>query len=224
MKERIKIDSSILSLVVILTGFMFFFPGLYSKNTLLNDLTNFFGIIFILKGNFIRMAARGHKKAHSAKSESLVTTGLYSITRNPMYLGSFTMGAGFVLIVWPWWALPIFGFLFYLRFRIQVKREEEHLFKNFPEDFKAYCNKVPCVFPSLKKWPTIKAKDVLSLDEAFSTKETRGLFLWPLLAFGLEYLQQMFVFQQFSLIPIVYIFVIAILAFDLGFLLSYLRD
>jgi len=30
-----------------------------------------------------------------------------------MYLGSFLMGAGFILIVWPWWTLPIFAALFF---------------------------------------------------------------------------------------------------------------
>src|SRR3990167_9267300 len=120
MKTRIKIDSAILSFFIILTGFLYQFPSLYAGSPLTDDLLDFLGVIVVLKGTFIRMAARGYKKAYSKSGAGLVTTGPYTLVRNPMYLGSFLMGAGFILMVWPWWSLPVFAGLFYLRFSRQI--------------------------------------------------------------------------------------------------------
>ena len=128
--------------MIILTGLLYQFPRVYYANRFFDNILDFIGLSVMLKGVYIRMAARGHKKAHSNQGEGLVTTGLYSYTRNPMYLGTFLVGAGFVLIVWPWWSLPIFGWLFYLRFKKQVLKEEKHLRGLFKEEYKIYCRKV----------------------------------------------------------------------------------
>ena len=140
MKKRIKIDSALLSFIIIITGFLFAFRGLYPLNPFLDDALDFLGFIVLLSGILLRMAARGHKKAHSKKSQALVTSGPYMLVRNPMYLGSFLMGAGFILIVWPWWSLPLFAVLFYIRFKKQVVKEEEFLEELTGRRYKAYCN------------------------------------------------------------------------------------
>jgi len=143
MKERIKIDSSLLSIIIIVTGFLYFFPNLYPQNLILDDIFDFLGMICIFKGLLLRMAARGHKKAHSQRSKSLVMTGPYSLVRNPMYLGSFLLGVGFILIVWPWWSVPIFAALFYMRFKIQVGKEESFLQESFESEYpRAYSRRL----------------------------------------------------------------------------------
>lgn len=71
-------------------------------------------------------------------ASSLVSTGVYQITRNPMYLGLL-----FVLIGWAFylssaWALlgPLFFFLFIDRF--QIAPEERALSTIFGAEFSAY--------------------------------------------------------------------------------------
>jgi len=211
MKDRIRIDSTLLSVVIILTGFLFLWPGLYPQNVLIDTALDFLGMLFILKGVVLRMAARGHKKAHSEKSQSLVTTGPYAVVRNPMYLGSFFIGVGFILLVWPWWAVPVFAAAFYYRFNQQIKKEELFLQQAFSNTYREYCSRTPRLFPSI--FPFLQGKKVLSdtcnLEEAFSTKEKRGLFFWPLLAIVMETLQEVVVFHSVDLINTLIVFSVA---------------
>lgn len=213
MKKRIKIDSAVLSFIIILTGFLYQFPHLYSTNPLWDNVLDFFGLIMILKGTYVRMAARGHKKEHSGKGQELVNTGLYAYTRNPMYLGSFFIGAGFVLIVWPWWTLPVFAWAFYLRFKRQIVKEEKYLKKHFSENYKVYCREVPRIFPCWKVCRKINVKQVLPWDEVWSTKEKRGLIAWPALALVLETIQEKIVFDTIHIPQTVFVFLAAMSVF-----------
>ena len=75
-------------------------------------------------------------------SSSLVTWGIYSITRNPMYLGLLTMLSGWAVFLSNALALlflPVF--LFYLN-RFQIKPEERTLTAIFGEDYVAYQGRV----------------------------------------------------------------------------------
>ena len=72
----------------------------------------------------------------------LVITGLYKISRNPMYVGLLTMLFGFA--VWlgsltPFFALP----LFYLVITaMQIKPEEKSLLKKFGKEYQTYKDSV----------------------------------------------------------------------------------
>ncbi|MEM1112351.1 MAG: isoprenylcysteine carboxylmethyltransferase family protein [Pseudomonadota bacterium] len=73
---------------------------------------------------------------------ALVTTGVYSFSRNPMYLGmtlvllgtAITVGATMALLV-----PPVFVAIIEWRF---IRPEERMLLELFPEEFSAYCQKV----------------------------------------------------------------------------------
>ena len=194
MKPRIKIDSSILVFLIVFTAFLFQFTNLYVQNKVVDNLFDCLGLVIILFGVLIRMAARGHKKAFSQKSEELVTSGLYQHTRNPMYLGSFSLGAGFILIVWPWWSLFLFAGMFYLRFNKQMVKEEKFLFEKFGQQYNDYCKEVPRIFPKIGKLQQLNLREVFPYAQAISTKEKRGLIGWPVLAVFLETLQEQIVF------------------------------
>lgn len=194
MKKRIKIDSSILSFIIILTGLLYMFPGLYAGNYAVDTIFDCLGLIAIIKGTLLRMIGRGHKKATSKLSNKLVTDGPYLICRNPMYLGSYLIGAGFALIVWPWWMIPLFTGMFYIRFNVQVKKEEEFLRSTFGQEYETFCKNVPRVFPSIMKMRTVKIKQIINWDELFSTQEINGLWGWPLLALVLESIQEQLIY------------------------------
>jgi protein-S-isoprenylcysteine O-methyltransferase Ste14 len=222
MKKRIKIDSALLSFIIIVTGFLFAFRGLYPLNPFLDDALDFLGFIVLLNGILLRMSARGHKKAHSQKSKELVVSGPYTLVRNPMYLGSFLMGAGFILMVWPLWSLPLFAGLFYIRFKRQVVKEEAFLGKLNERRYKAYCKKVPRIFPAIDQMGKFNIKKIVNLKEAFSTKEKRGLWGWPILAVLLESFQEQLVFGETIPLHTIMIFLMATILFIIGFV--YLRQ
>jgi protein-S-isoprenylcysteine O-methyltransferase Ste14 len=221
MKKRIKIDSSLLSLLIIITGFLFYFTDLYSKSRALDAVFNFIGFISIYKGVMLRMAARAHKKHFSQRSEELVTTGLYAAVRNPMYLGSFTIGLGFAFLLWPWWMVPFFALIFYWRFRREIVIEENKLGAKFGHNYKEYCSTVPRLFPKISKMWKVRIRSLFNLDEAMSTKEKRGLFVWPALAVLMEMIQQSVIFGHFELKSILTSLVLAAAVFAGVLILKY---
>ncbi|MCK5214038.1 MAG: isoprenylcysteine carboxylmethyltransferase family protein [Candidatus Omnitrophica bacterium] len=224
MKKRIKIDSALLSSTIILSGFFYQFPNLYSSNRCLDNILDLLGLAMLLKGVFFRMAARGFKKANSRQGQGLVMRGLYSYTRNPMYLGTFLIGAGFACIVWPWWMLPIFAGLFYMRFNVQVVKEEKHLRKFFGKEYEDYCDKVPRVFPRVAQAIKMNVKKVMPWKEVWSTKEKRALIFLSLLAFVLETVQEKIVFDVVNVKQTAGIFLLAYLLFAAGLFYHYRKE
>jgi protein-S-isoprenylcysteine O-methyltransferase Ste14 len=77
------------------------------------------------------------------RASTLVTTGIYSLTRNPMYLGMLL-----VSVAWGLWLANAVGlilaplaFLLYLD-RVQIPREEHALAAAFGSDYTAYAGRV----------------------------------------------------------------------------------
>jgi protein-S-isoprenylcysteine O-methyltransferase Ste14 len=76
------------------------------------------------------------------KSENLVTSGIYNISRNPMYLGFFLILLGWCVILANVAALLLLPvFVSYIN-HFQIKPEEQFLLQKFGSDFSQYCNKV----------------------------------------------------------------------------------
>ncbi len=75
-------------------------------------------------------------------STSVVTSGIYRYTRNPMYLGFLC-----ILIAWsiylaaPSAVIGVVGFIVYLN-KFQIKPEEQALEKQFLDDYQIYRNSV----------------------------------------------------------------------------------
>ena len=76
------------------------------------------------------------------KTSNLVITGIYKITRNPMYLGML-----FLIIAYAIYNNNIIGciiipvFIFYIN-KFQIEPEEIEMRKKFGESFENYCKKV----------------------------------------------------------------------------------
>jgi len=69
---------------------------------------------------------------------SLVVTGIYKFTRNPMYVGLAVVLVGWAVFLWSAWALPgPVAFVAYIS-RFQIAPEERALAALFGEKYSAY--------------------------------------------------------------------------------------
>lgn len=77
-----------------------------------------------------------------AAASDLVESGVYRVTRNPMYLGfAFVLAGWAVCLASPPAVLGVFAFVGYMN-RFQIIPEERALRANFPGAFDAYARRV----------------------------------------------------------------------------------
>ena len=77
-----------------------------------------------------------------AKTSSLVVTGIYTVTRNPMYVGMvFFLTAWTVYLACAWALVGPVAFVLYIN-RFQIEPEERMLLKKYGARYKAYMSKV----------------------------------------------------------------------------------
>lgn len=75
-------------------------------------------------------------------SASLVSSGIYSVTRNPMYVGfTLLLLALATFLASPWSLLVVVGFVLYLN-RYQIRPEERALTELFGQEFVEYRSRV----------------------------------------------------------------------------------
>jgi len=86
------------------------------------------------------------------KDRELATTGPYAHTRNPLYLGSFMLGAGVTVAGGQWVFGVAFVAFFLLVYRATVLREVTELETRFGESYRAYAAQVPTVLPRITRY------------------------------------------------------------------------
>jgi protein-S-isoprenylcysteine O-methyltransferase Ste14 len=77
-----------------------------------------------------------------ARAGGLITTGVYQLTRNPVYLGFVIMLVGFPLSVGSYWGIPLVWPLIVLMNRFVIEPEESQLEKRFKREFAEYKTRV----------------------------------------------------------------------------------
>lgn len=100
------------------------------------------GSTVIAVGVGIRATASGHIR----KNAQLATTGPYAYTRNPLYLGSLMMAAGFIIAARSVWIAVGACVLFFAVYLPVIFAEEKYLRAAFPE-YADYAAHVPRLLP-----------------------------------------------------------------------------
>jgi protein-S-isoprenylcysteine O-methyltransferase Ste14 len=75
-------------------------------------------------------------------ANSLQTAGIYSITRNPMYLGLLLLYTGLALLTGNWWTLIVIPLLCFAVTQRIIKPEERYLSRAFGEPYQLYRDSV----------------------------------------------------------------------------------
>lgn len=97
-------------------------------------------------------AGTSGRTTRAQRAERLNTTGMYSLTRHPLYLGNLLIFLGFVLLTKVWW-FPLLAILaFALYYERIILAEETFLVQRFGEAYTRWALRTPAFFPLCALW------------------------------------------------------------------------
>jgi hypothetical protein len=126
-------------------------------------------LVLVIPGVTLRGYASGYVK----KNRELTQTGPYAYTRNPLYLGSILIAAGFAVALGSWVFALVVAAGFAIIYIPVIASEERFLRATFP-DFEAYCRRVPRLVPRLVPRPTPARPAEAETVAATDTSKTQG--------------------------------------------------
>ncbi|HEX4852058.1 MAG TPA: isoprenylcysteine carboxylmethyltransferase family protein [Puia sp.] len=106
------------------------------------------GIVFIICSiafgipAFIQFVRTKNSVIPIRPASSLQTKGIYSITRNPMYMGLLLLYSGVAITKGNWWSLMLIPLLIVIVQFLIIKREEAYLEREFGDDYSDYKKRV----------------------------------------------------------------------------------
>ena len=136
---------------LIFINFVFFmFYRLATSDTFLPLVIRvFIGTPIVLSSFYLEVESHNvFKKSHFKPEEirNLITGGIYSKLRHPVYLGRILLNMGF-LIMFPIMQMLFVTIVFILIWLLVAKYEEIILIKKFGKKYKSYKKKVPMFIP-----------------------------------------------------------------------------
>jgi len=101
------------------------------------------GVFFCIAGVIsFRRAKTTVNPLKPETATSLVTSGIYQVSRNPMYVGfALLLAAWAVYLASPWTTIGVLGFVLYIN-RFQIVPEERALSTLFSIEFESYKSKI----------------------------------------------------------------------------------
>lgn len=82
-------------------------------------------------------------------ADQLNTTGLYSVVRNPLYVGNFLMWLGIAMLTMNLWFIVSFVLLFWVYYERIIYAEEQFLTNKFGDVYTDWAAKTPCFIPRM---------------------------------------------------------------------------
>jgi len=125
-------------------------------------------------GLIVRAMASGYLR----KDRELATSGPYACTRNPLYLGSAFLAAGFIVAGHSGIAGVLVGGYFAAFYYAVMRNEEEDLRARFGAAFETYAARVPLFFPRLRNrtdGTDSKQDQAFSLNQYMRNREYKAL-------------------------------------------------
>ena len=146
-----------------------------------DEIWELFCFLISLSGLIIRMYAVGcapkgtsGRNVTDQRANVLNTTGIYSITRHPLYLGNFIIWFGIILSVRLWWFMVVTLLIFWLYYERIMFAEEEFLRRKFGDEFLKWASTVPAFFPA--KWKRWRKPDLPFKFKNALRREYSGFF------------------------------------------------
>jgi protein-S-isoprenylcysteine O-methyltransferase Ste14 len=86
------------------------------------------------------------------RAEQLNTSGMYSMLRNPLYVGNFIAILGVLICVKVWWLVAIFALCYWLYIERVIAVEEAFLEQKFGDEYRAWAARTPAFLPRFSNW------------------------------------------------------------------------
>ena len=119
----------------------------------------FFGLGLVILGELMRITAvsyaGGVTRTMNVGAPSLCTSGPYSRTRNPLYLGNISIYMGFTLFAGGKYVheMCLIVFIYFtFQYLMIISLEEETLSNLFGNEYHTYVKNVPRLFPMIGQW------------------------------------------------------------------------
>jgi protein-S-isoprenylcysteine O-methyltransferase Ste14 len=92
---------------------------------------------------------RGYAAGHLRKHKQLAVSGPYAFTRNPLYLGSVLLAAGFSVASHSWTSTLLLAAYLAIFYPVVIRREQSELKTLYGDAFVQYAARVPAFWPRL---------------------------------------------------------------------------
>ncbi len=92
---------------------------------------------------------RGYAAGHLRKHKQLAISGPYAFTRNPLYLGSVLLAAGFSVASHSWISTLLLAAYLAIFYPVVIRREQAELKTLYGAAFVEYASQVPAFWPRL---------------------------------------------------------------------------
>ncbi|MBW2596855.1 MAG: isoprenylcysteine carboxylmethyltransferase family protein [Deltaproteobacteria bacterium] len=149
----------------------------WSTDSTVAFVIELFGYLFLLGGLTIRIWCTFY--IGNRKSKEIIAQGPYSICRNPLYIGTLLLAIGLglcfenllIFLLVPMIIIPVHI--------IATRMEETHLESKFGEQYRAYKQKVPRLWPRFSNY---SSPDVIEINVHSIRRialDTTGILLLP---------------------------------------------
>ncbi|SUJ29032.1 Putative protein-S-isoprenylcysteine methyltransferase [Sphingobacterium spiritivorum] len=132
----------------------------HSPLSVCDYIFEYFCLLISLTGLGIRMYTVGYSPKNTSGSntiqgqlaDTLNTTGIYSLVRNPLYLGNFFMWLGLAMLTENAWFVVCFILLYWMYYERIIFAEEQFLERKFGEEYTEWAARVPVFIPNFNKF------------------------------------------------------------------------
>jgi len=112
---------------------------------LVGQVVRFFTVGFVPRGT-------SGRNTRGQVADTLNTTGMYAVVRNPIYLGNFIIWFGLSLFMKSVWFTTVISLFFTIFYERIIFREEAFLRQKFGDAFMQWADATPAIIPKFKNW------------------------------------------------------------------------
>lgn len=138
---------------------------------------------------YIATGTSGRNTTHQ-RADFLNTTGMYSVCRNPLYLGNFLGVFGVVMAFQSAWFAAFVLLIHWLYIERIIAAEEEFLIEKFDETFKDYASRTPVFFPKFSLW---KSSDLSFSVKTVLKREYNGFLALFVAYYSVEFISDVLI-------------------------------